>query len=309
MSKTSKLLFALFLLVMIFVVVPHGVVVPRFLWEGRLQALQSQYPNEDIQAKRVVVALSLKPQLMVSEISIHNPARREKVELGLLKVGMDLVESVRKGQLQVTAISLKGLNVQADTQQDCSSFNTRCFPVLPATLAARGFQGTQFANPGFFTPRLALHQLEIEQANFLVRNPDMQQEFSGKIEELKVQLGGTEADQQFSLGWRIGITSASADRPAIANQMYIAVNAKPRFNQGNELQLNHLKVNVDGNWGGFPWTGTAEQDELRLKLEQANNGEGAPFLKLAGHNLRTYIRRDDLPETHQAAFSAQYLSG
>jgi hypothetical protein len=76
-----------------------------------------------------------------------------------------------------------------------------------------------------------------------------------------------------------------------------------------EVSLKQLKVDIDGQWNGYPWTGSAEQDLLVLRLEQTNNGEGAPFIKLNGENLRTYVRRDDLPETHQAAFSAQQFEG
>jgi hypothetical protein len=63
-----------------------------------------------------------------------------------------------------------------------------------------------------------------------------------------------------------------------------------------EVSLKQLKVDIDGQWNGYPWTGSAEQDLLVLRLEQTNNGEGAPFIKLNGENLRTYVRRDDLPE-------------
>lgn len=304
MSKTRKTLLALLLLLAVFVVLPHGVVVPRFLWESRLQAIQSQYPNEQIEVKRVVLALSLNPQLMVSELAIHKPAQQAKVEVGLLRLGMNGLESIQQGRLQLQHITVKGLNVEDSTRADCSTPGTDCLPVWAASVVARAWQGTQLANPGFFTPAVELKMLDIEQANFLVKNPEMGQQLSGKIEQLKLELKPNQADSQFSLGWRVAFKSPQAD-----NQMYVAMNGKPRLNPNAELLLNHLKVDVDGQWGGFPWTGTAEQDELRLGIKQANGGEGAPYLDVTGLNLRTYLRRDDLPETHQAAFSTQYLQG
>lgn len=87
------------------------------------------------------------------------------------------------------------------------------------------------------------------------------------------------------------------------------MNAQTEAGPMREVSLKQLKVDIDGQWNGFPWTGSAEQDLLVLRLAQTNNGEGAPFIKLNGENLRTYVRRDDLPETHQAAFSAQQFEG
>lgn len=304
MSKSSKIIAALLVLGLAMVVFSHGVVVPRFLWEERLQSVKNQYPDQRIDVNRVVLALSLNPQLIITEIEIDDPARGENVQLALLRLGMNALASIQQGRLQINSIVLKGLAVQSQKQVDCPSFSLDCMPVLPVALAARAWQSTQVANPGFFTPQLNLHKLEIEQANFAVSNTQANQALSGKIEQLKFELGNAAAGGQFSLGWRLAIKTPETD-----NQLYIAMSAKPEGLQNGQVQLSQLKLDVDGKWDGFPWTGTAEQSRLVASIEQANGGKGAPFLKLSGENLRTYIRRDDLPETHQAAFSVQQFEG
>lgn len=304
MSKSSKIIAALLVLGFVLVVFSHGVIVPRFLWEPRLQSLQNQYPDQRINAKRVVLALSLNPQLIITEIEFDDPARGENVQLALLRLGMNALSSIQQGRLQINSVVLKGLTVQSRKQGDCRTFKLECTPVLPAALAARAWQSTQVANPGFFTPQLDLRKLEVEQASFEVFNAQANQQLSGKFEQLKFELGNSADDGQFSLGWRIAVKTPDTD-----NQLYIAISAKPEILQQGQVQLSNLKLDIDGKWDGFPWTGTAEQGKLMLSIEQANNGQGAPFLKLSGENLRTYLRRDDLPETHQAAFSVQQFEG
>lgn len=304
MSKALKWSIFALILIAIGVVLSHGVIVPRFLWEPRLQTIQNQYPDQTIQVKRVVLALSLKPQLIISEIEIDAPNRQENVKIALLRFGVDAIESAQQGRLQIKAITVKGLAVDASRQADCGSISLSCIPVLPVALVARGWASTQVANPGFFTPELALNTLELEQAQFTVNNPEAQQALSGKLEQFKFKVGNSTPDNQFNLGWRVGIKT-----PQENNELYIAMNAQTEAGPMREVSLKQLKVDIDGQWNGFPWTGSAEQDLLVLRLAQTNNGEGAPFIKLNGENLRTYVRRDDLPETHQAAFSAQQFEG
>ncbi|WP_138515798.1 hypothetical protein [Limnobacter alexandrii] len=295
---------AVLLLLSLVFILAHGVVVPRFIWEPKLNSVRNQYPDQRIDVKRVVLALSLKPQLIISEIEIDDPTRKENLQLALIRLGMNAFESIKQGRIQLESLTLKGLAVQAEKEADCTQISLDCTPVLPVALAARAWQSTQVANPGFFTPNLNLKKLELEQALFTVRNTAAQQEISGKIEQLKFQLGGNSTENQFNLGWRLSIKS-----PQENNQLYLAMNAQTEAGAMREIILNKLKIDLDGQWSGFPWTGTAEQDFLALRILQANNGEGAPFIKLNGDNLRTYLRRDDLPETHQAAFSAQQFEG
>jgi len=304
MSKALKWSIFALILIAIGVVLSHGVIVPRFIWEPRLQTIQNQYPDQTIQVKRVVLAVSLNPQLIVSEIEIDAPNRQENVKVALLRFGVDAIESLQQGRLQINAITAKGLAVSANKQTDCSGVNLNCVPVLPVALVARGWASTQVANPGFFTPEIALDKLEIEQALFSVTNSEAQQQVTGKVEQFRFQTGSSSAENQFSLGWQINVKT-----PEENNQLYIAMNAQTEAGPMREVSLKQLKMDIDGQWDGFPWTGSAEQDLLVLRLAQTNNGEGAPFIKLNGENLRTYVRRDDLPETHQAAFSAQQFEG
>lgn len=304
MSKALKWSILALVILLVGAVLAHGVVVPRFLWEPKLNSVRNQYPDQRIDVKRVVLALSLKPQLIISEIEVDDPTRKENLQVGLIRLGMNAMESIKLGRIQVESLTIKGLAARAEKDSDCSQPSLSCTPVLPVALAARAWQSTQVANPGFFTPELALNSLELEQAQFMVNNPEAQQELSGKLEQFKFKVGNSTPDNPFNLGWRVGINT-----PQENNQLYIAMNAQTDAGPMREVSLKQLKIDIDGQWNGFPWTGTAEQDLLVLRLAQANNGEGAPFIKLHGENLRTYVRRDDLPETHQAAFSAQQFEG
>jgi hypothetical protein len=304
MSKALKWSILAFVIVLTGVIFSHGVVVPRFIWEPKLNSVRNQYPDQRIDVKRVVLALSLKPQLIISEIEVDDPTRKENLQLALIRLGMNAFESIKQGRIQVVSLTIKGLAARAEKEADCGQPSLSCTPVLPVALAARAWQSTQVANPGFFTPELALNSLELEQAQFMVNNTEAQQELSGKLEQFKFKVGNNTPDNQFNLGWRLGIKTPQENK-----QLYIAMNAQTEAGPMREVSLKQLKVDIDGQWNGFPWTGTAEQDLLVLRLAQANNGEGAPFIKLHGENLRTYVRRDDLPETHQAAFSAQQFEG
>jgi hypothetical protein len=304
MSKALKWSILAFVIVLTGIILSHGVVVPRFIWEPRLQNIQNQYPDQRIDVKRVVLALSLKPQLIISEIQIDDPTRKENVQVALLRLGMNAVESVKRGRLLIDSITLKGLAAQSEKQVDCSSPSLGCTPVLPVALAARAWQSTQVANPGFFTPQIGLKKLNIEQAVFAVSNPQTPQLLTGQLEQFKFELGNSAGASQLNLGWRL-----SAKAPEVDNQLYMSMSAQPEQLPNGALKLNKIKLDIDGQWDRFPWTGTAEQDQLVLAIGQTNNGEGAPVVKLKGENLRTYVRRDDLPETHQAAFSVQQYEG
>ncbi len=308
MSKALKWSIVVLVVAGIALVLNHGVVVPRFLWESRLQHIQNQYPDQTIEVRRVVLALSLNPKLIISEVLVDVPDRQENVQIALLRLGVDGVESFRQGRIQVDQIAIKGLNASAQRQADCSQPSLSCAPLLPFVLAARGWQSTQVVDPGFWTPQLALKKLDIEQALFTVNNTEAQQQITGKVEQLKFQLGNTLEENannnQFSLGWQINTQSTEEN-----NQLYVAMNAKTETSPQGAIALRDLTVSVNGQWDGFPWTGSAQQDLLVFDASKTNSGAGAPYLSLNGENLRTYIRRDDAPETHQAAFSVKSFSG
>lgn len=139
---------------------------------------------------------------------------------------------------------------------------------------------------------------------FAVSNPQTQQRLTGQLEQFKFEFDDSANSSQLNLGWRLG-----AKAPGVDNQLYMSMSAQPEQLPGSALKLNKIKLDIDGKWNTFPWTGTAEQDQLVLAIEQTKNGEGALVVKFKGENLRTYVRRDDLPETHQAAFSVQQFEG
>jgi len=154
MSKALKWSILAFVIVLTGVIFSHGVVVPRFIWEPKLNSVRNQYPDQRIDVKRVVLALSLKPQLIISEIEVDDPTRKENLQLALIRVGMNAFESIKQGRIQVESLTIKGLAARAEKEADCGQPNLSCTPVLPVALAARAWQSTQVANPGFLHPNL-----------------------------------------------------------------------------------------------------------------------------------------------------------
>lgn len=295
---------SLLALTLIAALLSHGVVLPRFVWEPRLVQIQNQYPDHRIEVKRVVVALSHRPELILSELRVEHVPKDEQLELGLLRLRINLADSIRDGRLQVDGVTIKGLLANARKTSDCSRPNSECITVLPLAVVARAWASTQVANPGFFTPQLSLKELKIEQAEFRAQNPQAKQTLSGQIEQLHLELGDTEEHSLFNAGWRL-----RHEGPGTDEQIYLSLYGKPRQHAHRELTFKNLTIDMDGRWLGFPWTGTAQADLIALRIRQALEGSGAPVLKFNGDRLRTYLRRDDLPETHQAAFSVQRFEG
>ncbi|HEX4916955.1 MAG TPA: hypothetical protein VFV43_03560 [Limnobacter sp.] len=288
MPKAFKWSATALVLVVLVGVVSHGVVVPRFLWESKLKSLASQFPNQTIDVQRVVLALSLNPTLMVSGLSVQHPAQQESLDIGLLRLDFHGIESIRLGRLQLQHLGFKGIRSQAQHENDCLSTPLSCLPRLPFMMVAQVVQA-----------QMAPRSVEIEQAEFRVENPATQQILLGRIDHASHALHHRNQPDGFSLGWRLQVQA-----PGVNNAITVAIKAAPK---GSSL-FNDIQVQLDGQWGGFPWTGSLEQDQLALELAQAG-GQGAPIIKLKGKNLRAYLRRDDAPETHQAAFSARLLEG
>ncbi|HEX4880407.1 MAG TPA: hypothetical protein VFV39_11215, partial [Limnobacter sp.] len=181
---------------------------------------------------------------------------------------------------------------------DCSNSLLACIGTWPMRVAASGF-APRPGQPTFWQLQPALRLVEIEQAEFHVQNPTQQQSLVGRIDSAHYAFEHTGRNNAIGLGWRVQFKA-----PGIHNAMAISLNATP----ASAGDWRGLRLQADGDWGGFPWTGSAEQDRLHIALAQAL-GKGAPIVQLSGQNLRTYVRRNDAPETHQAAFSAQQLVG
>lgn len=290
MSKALKWFFLALVLVAFAGVVSHGVVLPRFVWEHQLKQVEAQFPDHSIEVQRVVLALSLDPALMLSGVSVQHPVRQEHLQIGLLRLGFDGLSSVQQGRLQLQHIGVKGLQANAQRQTDCLANLHHCIPRLPWTFSSRLLM--QHAH-------ISLRTLEVEQAEFRVESPLAQQTLTGRIDHARYVLNQNNHPNALSLGWRLQVKA-----PGVDNALTAALTATPE----SAFKFNQIAVQVDGQWGGFPWTASLAQDQLAFEFAQAG-GRGAPLLMLSGQNLRTYLRRNDAPETHQAAFSARRVEG
>lgn len=300
MSKALKWSILALVLVVLAAILSHGVVLPRFVWQPQLQRLAQTYPGVEMDAQRVVVALSHKPALLVSGLAIRHHPRQEQLQIGLLRLRFNAVKSLTTGRLQLEQVGVKSLYSQANTQSDCLETPLACMPRLPLALLGPIAFGDLHQQASFWSPQWAVKRLNIEQAEFEINNPDLQQNLLGKIDQAAYTLGATAHTNNLNVGWRLDVKA-----PGLHNAITVAFKATPVA----PLHFENLQLDLDGTWATYPWTASAAQDHLHLKFEQANGGTGAPLVQVAGGNLRTYIRRNDAPETHQAAFSAQTLRG
>lgn len=280
MFRVLKGLTIAMFLVVVYAIISHGIIVPRVLWEKHLNAFQAQHPDRNIEVERVVLGLSANPRLLLSGVSVRNPQNGESIEIGLVRMGLNLSDSLDSDLLVVESLGIKGMRINKPTQLPCTTEFATCMPKLPLELLRSGsvFQ-------------FNIDALDIEKAQLVVRNSTTV-ELSSVIDELSY----SKQAQSMSLGWRLNHSSGL--------ESYVAMKAKPtqRTVDGKTgIELLDLNVEFKGKWAGFPWTGTFAQSRLLL--------HGTPIVNVAGENMRMYVRRDDAPDTHQAAFSAKTIQG
>lgn len=287
----------------------HGVPLPRFVWEPQLAALSQQFPGIEVSAKRVVLAISARPSVMVSELQVQHVGFRENLQIALFRSEFSLLDSLNTGRLQLDGLRIKGLELRATKQGNCLEVDLACLPKLPLGLLAVALETNRSKDAGFFTPAVVPGQITIEQALFTVQNPVAGETLEGRIDRFNFSLPKGQGLGDLELAYRLRAEAPQANR---RDRAELAARAKTRLHADYPgLALLDLSIDASANWAGFPWTAHAAHDALVLSpaVTSADGAGGPPTLRVETSNFRSYVRRDDAPETHQAAFSARHAFG
>lgn len=343
-----KRLAAFFILIVAVGLIAHGVPAPRFLWERYLTELQARLPEYDIQIDSVVLGLSHKPVVMVSGIHIKNRTNADRLDVGLLRVELNHIAGLRRGEWVVSELKLKGLRSMKATNQDCEGLPIRCWHTMPIRVWAQlrlmleNKKNNAEKNDLRDTRKFHIQNMEWVQVEF--RNQTTQlvaSEFGLGVEGLKYKSplqSGVFSDEYGTGSISAGIqlfesnllesstasVSASVQGPQPKpNQLYFSIKAKQALlNLGpsssgvnsEAWKFDEVESDFTGNWQG----GQKGQSEpsvypwagsVALGALIVRRDGDAPFLRIQASELRSYVSRLDSPADHQAAFSAQQVEG
>lgn len=331
-----KRLAAFLILIIAIGLIAHGVPAPRFVWESHLTELQTRLPEYDIQIDSVVLGLSHKPVVMVSGIHIKNKTNADRLDVGLLRVELNHIAGLRRGEWVVSDLKLKGLHSVKATNQDCEGLPIRCWHSMPIRVWAQ-------VRLMLETRKFHIQNMELEQVEF--RNQTTQpvaSEFGLGVDELKYKSplqSGLFSDENgtgfISAGIRLfesnllasSTASASVQGPQPGpNQLYFSIKAKQALinpttsssGVSSEVwKFDEVESDFTGNWRGgqngkkgpsepsiYPWAGSVVLGSVILRRDH-----DAPFLRIQASELRSYISRLDSLADHQAAFSVRQLEG
>ncbi|HEY1057354.1 MAG TPA: hypothetical protein VGE55_01335 [Limnobacter sp.] len=287
----------------LYILLTHGIVVPRSVWESHLLALQQQFPNGRTQLDRVVLALGQRPQLLLTGFSQSKPDTGEQLSVALARLELSDYGFLRGETPIITGITLKGIDSQVQAHSKCTASVLSCAPSIP-------MEWVRYWNDASHTqlgkspkPTFNLENLRIEKAQWhALGEADMQ----AQLDDFRFNSGSIDEPATLSLAWRMSANNGT--------KAYVALQASPaRYESADgsvTWSLKNLHTEFNGQWQGFPWTGTLAQQQLLVSLAQAGeHNTGAPIVRVSGQQLRIYLRRDDDPDIHQAAFSAGEFSG
>ncbi|MDX1668163.1 MAG: hypothetical protein R3194_01985, partial [Limnobacter sp.] len=278
-------------------ILAHGVVVPQFIWQPTLKNLQAQYPDQQISVNRVVAGLSHRPHLLLAGVSVGSEKYSESMDIGLMRLEVDGWKSLQKGRLVIDTLAIKNLVADRTSSKDCNEQGVRCLPLTPAGLVV-ATQNRIGSLPG--KPSLELRDVELTQ--WQLQTQTLRGDTSLLVNlDLFTFLAESGKEDTAKLAFRVVQPTEPGIEQAPVNKMSLAFSATPKLLDEPSLSLINLQGDVSGQWHGRPWTGSLASDIVRL-----NQQSGWTF---QGNGLRAYLRRDDQPEIHQAAFSSLDFEG
>lgn len=306
MSNKIRWLSALLVLLALGAVLAHGVVVPQFVWRPWVENLQSQYPDQRLDLKRVVAGLSHRPHLMVSGLSIQNEKRAESLDVGLIKLEIDGWDSLKSGQVVIDTLEIKGLDAKRVSSKDCNQQGFKCLPLTPFGLAI-AFQNKLSQVPG--NPTLALSDIELTQWQLKTRTLRGDSSMSLYVDLLSF-LTTDQGENSAKLGLRMAQPTRPEEPKAPVNGFSIAASATPQWTVSG-LNLIGVQADATGDWQDLPWSGSVAADAIKFANASGTGNESMVSNRWAfeGTGFRSYVRRDDKPEIHQAAFSSLEFEG
>lgn len=313
MTRSTKWLIGLVVVGALGAVVAHGVPVPKFVWEPALAKLQTKYPDHEIAVTRVVAGISHRPHLMVSGVKVNYPKQSESLDLALLRLEVNGWKSLKEGQLVIDSLAVKGLEAERATRWNCNDRGLRCLPLMPAGFAVAA--DSQLSKlPG--KPVLDITNLELSKWHLHTTDPDGATALDFNLDRFEF-IARSGKEDKFALGIRMQQPVKPGEKEGNTNAMTFAATATPQMTEANQITLVGLNADVSGDWQSFPWTGSVAVDALKLtppplaeaSQERSSTNLAHTLWQFSGSGLRSYVKRDDNPEIHQAAFSSLNFEG
>lgn len=282
-------------------VIQHGVPLPRWVWQPVLSQLQAQLPHHSLDVARVVVGLSHNPRVLLTGLSLQSRNKADSLQLDLVKVVWRLQLNSASSPIWVLDdVTIKGLHStkQLPDESESSPFTSLHLHNLSVLSALRLAFPNALQTAGSQPPNWdvrqsdwtwtqkgqATYRFEIEKA--LWPSPDAQTSTNRPLAAFK-WMDLTQSDQTVYV-------SAQAESASPPHNVQSDFSAK----------LTKIQLDITANWNKLPWVANVAVGQLLLQ-QPANS----LTLKLVASELRSYVRRDDEPDTHQAALSAQLLEG
>lgn len=288
-SKTTRVCLTLLVLLLLGAIVSHGVVVPRFIWQPRLNAILAEHPDFHVQADRVVLAINLHPKLIVAGLSVKADPFDETTKVDLLSASVNGWKSLTQWQWVPEQITLKRLTLQTGRNADCTQTPRDCIPRTP------------FAAYGLLTQWLhSMPAVQMQQASFELNKPNTAGSIQAFVDDFSLNLQGNSPSSPAELNAALRLLGSSESGRAL----YLTMKAYPRLdtNSSNKgLELDQLALQANGRWAGYPWSGNLSAQRVAF--------EGYPVVKVNINDLKSYLRRDDAPDSHQAALAIHHAEG
>lgn len=296
-SKTSRVCLTILVLVVLGAIASHGVVVPRFIWQPRLDAIQAEHPDLHLNADHVVLALNLHPKLMVTGLSVKADQFDESTRVDLLSASINGWKSLTQWQWVPEEITLKRLTLQTGRQADCTLNLRDCVPRTP--FAALGLLSRWINNHGSDVAAV-VPAVQVQQASLELNKPGEASSMQAFIDQFSLNLQPGNPNHPAELNAALRLLGNKASGRAL----YITLKAYPRIGSqtgDTGLELDQVAIQANGQWAGFPWSGNLTSQLLAL--------EGYPIVKVRLQDFKSYLRRDDAPDSHQAALAIAKAEG
>lgn len=293
MRTTTKWILGLGILTGVVVILAHGVVVPQFVWQPYLEKVQNQYPEQTISINRVVVGLSHKPHLTVSDVKLDSPNHAESLNIGLASIEFNALASLKAGHPVIEGIKVKGVEANRTLNGQCGTSGLTCLPRSVAGLA-----GGLWANwPHLPTnPKWAIKELNIQDARW--RTESLTGDINFVIDQFDYEADGP---VKGGARWK------STGDDDLTSDLAITMNAMSDTGEAQRVKLGNLNATASGSWKSYPWKAELGMDLLGLAVNRLDSG--LPQLDFTAQALRSYFSREDDPSLHQAAFSSESVMG
>ena len=255
----------------------HGVPLPQWLWRPVLQSLELS-PDYSVQIERVVVSVIPSPKIRFINTDITlKPEPTHHLRVAYTRVDLPWLQLFGHNESPLNIV-VKGafIPMQQDAEGQWSWVN-----LLKSKNDLSGTKRLKILTVSDSHIQIGANQL----------SPQLQGELT--IDQLFVDPTG---DMESSLGLR---WQSPLETTPVTVQATTLVQSMVHHNNPYWV-LNRIQSDIKGPWDGYPWLATLGMDQLWVS-------QLAP-LSASGSGFKSYLRRDDDPDQHQAALTVQQMS-